>query len=33
MLPVVDAMMAWGEQYEKAFRARLEAITLTDVNR
>lgn len=31
MLPIVDAMKAWGEQYGEVFQTRLEALTLLDV--
>lgn len=32
MLPIVDAMKAWGEQYGDLFQARLDALTLMEVS-
>lgn len=32
MLPIVDAMKPWGEQYRNAFQARLDALTLEELS-
>ena len=32
MLPIVDAMKAWGDQYGDVFQARLDALTVVEVS-